>query len=373
MSEGLAYFLSCSRLKVAMSSETGTRDGVHQPHVSGAEGTNPRSSEIEAALRLQRAWKKFRKRPISAAPPSRGPGEIFSMSMPMRRVDFGLYEFPAFALLSSRVLLVSSVKKSSLAAYFGLQWGDMLMQLQGRSAADWTWRDLRALRHGDGAAWSCWSFARGSREDREEMAAVRLQSLWRGHCVRSCRGSYGAQMVSPEAKMPVEGATTYNLPDETQPMIVSTSELQHLCLQELPAFSHWLSRLYVVYQVRPLGALAVRWGDVLRCVEGREASKLRALELDGLLRKASSVELELSFSAGSREEREVVAALRIQAAYGRWQASKRTPRDISMLRRIDWSWWSVCGALRTRRGVSECGRPCAEVEVILASRLGDVM
>ncbi|CAL1143532.1 unnamed protein product [Cladocopium goreaui] len=235
-----------------------TPGGVHRMKA----GTSPASAEREAAVRLQRAIRKIRKiRHGAAAKAAMSPGEIFSMTMPMRRVDFGLYEFPAFALLSSRVVLVSSVKKSSLAAYFGLQWGDMLMQLQDRSADDWTWRDLRALQlrkttettdmdttcalrssgATGGAERARWSFAKGSREDREEMAAVRLQSLWRGHRVRSCHG-HRPPIVAEAA--PVE--------DEIQPLLViSTAELQHLCLQELPAFSHWLSRLYVVYQVGP--------------------------------------------------------------------------------------------------------------------------
>lgn len=57
---------------------------------------------------------------------------------------------------SSRVVLVSSVKKSSLAAYFGLQWGDMLMQLQDRSA-DAPWRVLCKAPKGPRSGWSGWS------------------------------------------------------------------------------------------------------------------------------------------------------------------------------------------------------------------------
>ena len=57
--------------------------------------------------------------------------------------------------------------------------GDVLLEVQGRAASDFS---LRALRQLPCSAWL--RLEPGSREDREEVATVRLQAAWRGYRLR---------------------------------------------------------------------------------------------------------------------------------------------------------------------------------------------
>eukprot|EP00434_Breviolum_minutum_P039237 symbB.v1.2.034836.t1/scaffold4568.1/size37887/2 len=155
------------------------------------------------------------------------------------------------------------------------------------------------------------------------MAAVRLQCVWRGYRWRKQICSTSGRMPAVESHCEKrdgqwQDTTAKQGWDSGQSIILGPQSQQHLCLYELPAFSHWLSRTYIVYGV---SGYPLQRGHVLVRVQGQDVSSMRAFELDALFRKAQPV--ELSFVACSPEECEVAAALRIQAAYRRWRAFHR--------------------------------------------------
>ncbi|CAJ1342178.1 unnamed protein product, partial [Effrenium voratum] len=105
--------------------------------------------------------------------------DTISISIPAHRMDCRLHEFQPFTLMSHRIHLILARKKISFATYFGLQVGDALVEFQQRDASELSTGELRRL-----ASPTIMTFARGTREDVEEVTAIRIQAVWRGHASR---------------------------------------------------------------------------------------------------------------------------------------------------------------------------------------------
>ncbi|CAE7270433.1 unnamed protein product [Symbiodinium sp. CCMP2592] len=217
---------------------------------------------------------------------------------------------------ASRTYLALAVKRSSLAAYFGLRPGDRLEKVAGRNASE---LDPRALRSALAAERVELAFARRSLEDAEEVASIRIQATWRGHRQRGGSvgvaanpfGEVSATNGSSRKKLKEDKATPSMLIPGSRMQASWPSDLQQLRFYEFPPHHHLLSRVFMIYKVMSPQPLC--FGDLLLSVDAREASDLDASTLSHLLGSGES--LQLTFARGSPEDREEIAATRIQSAF----------------------------------------------------------
>eukprot|EP00439_Symbiodinium_sp_Y106_P011248 s4186_g1.t1 len=283
----------------------------------GMEAKDAALTQDAAAQKIQAVARRLRarRRRGAAKDALREGGGPLLFGLPRKRMDLRLHELPPFTLMASRTYLALAVKRSSLAAYFGLRPGDRLEKVAGRDASE---LDPRALRSALAAERVELAFARRSLEDAEEVASIRIQATWRGHRQRGGPVADAANpsgevsaTIGPSRKKLKEKATPSTLIPGSRVQASWPSELQQLRFYEFPPHHHLLSRVFMIYKVMSPQPLC--FGDLLLSVDAQKASDLDASTLSHMLGSGES--LQLTFVRGSPEDREEIAAIRIQSAF----------------------------------------------------------
>ncbi|OLP86954.1 hypothetical protein AK812_SmicGene31881 [Symbiodinium microadriaticum] len=226
---------------------------------------------------------------------------------------------------ASRTYLALAVKRSSLAAYFGLRPGDLLEEVAGGDASE---LDPRALRSALAAERVELAFARRSLEDAEEVASIRIQATWSGEV---------SAAIGPSREKRKEKATAAQVIPGTRLQANWPSEVQQLRFYEFPPHHHLLSRVFMIYKV--MSPQPICFGDLLLRVEDREASDLDSSTLSHMRFCFDSIlhflplapdreEIAAIRLPGSEADREEIAAIRIQSAF----RARRGRKDRSWVR-----------------------------------------